>query len=69
MKLKYITRWLFIIAVVLQLSCIKDKSNYQFETGNPVNISYPGNPVVAVIDEQLTITPNREFSGGRQNSS
>lgn len=61
MKLKYITRWLFIIAVVLQVSCIKDKSNYQFEAGNPVNITIPGNPVLAVIDEPLTITPVREF--------
>jgi hypothetical protein len=61
MKMIHITRWFFMIAVMLQVSCIKDKSNYQFEAGNPVKITYPENPVLAVIDEPLTIIPNREF--------
>lgn len=61
MKSNHITRWLFLIVVILQVSCIKDKSNYQFEAGNPVKISYPENTVLAVIDEPMTISPIREF--------
>ncbi|NML22272.1 hypothetical protein HHL16_15415 [Pseudoflavitalea sp. G-6-1-2] len=62
MKTSYIIRLLLLAGLFLQLSCIKDNSNFDYKKGNPVKITYGiTQALVAVIDEPLTIKPERIF--------
>lgn len=63
MKRNHMIRFLLFMGVIFQLSCIKDKGNYEYNSGNPVKISYPITGVLeAIIDEPVTIQPIREFT-------
>jgi hypothetical protein len=62
MKTSNIFRLLLITGLFLQLSCVKDTSNFDYVKGNPVKLSFDiTSALVAVIDEPLDIVPKREF--------
>lgn len=62
MKTSYIIRLLLITGLLLQLSCIKDTSNFDYVKGNPVKLTFNvTDHLTAVIDEPLSIVPKREF--------
>lgn len=62
MNTSYIIRLLLLTGMFLQLSCMKDSSNFDYKKGNPVKITFDlTNRLTAVIDEPLTIIPNRQY--------
>ncbi|MBO9632089.1 MAG: hypothetical protein J7578_03150 [Chitinophagaceae bacterium] len=62
MKTRYINRILLLSGLILQLSCIKDNSNFDYKKGNPVNIQLSFEAgFKAVIDEPVTVSPKRIF--------
>ncbi|RFS21698.1 hypothetical protein DVR12_13620 [Chitinophaga silvatica] len=51
-----------LAATALLSSCIKDKGNYNYLTGNKVDIRYPASSLTIYVGDTLRYSPSRTFS-------